>query len=587
MSDVIVQRRPSPPAVPPSWRRGGMAWRRRGGMAWRSWALVAGWAAAVCARLWSARARMSPAADPDESGYLAAARWLTGGPGGDLSGHTFYQGGYPLLLTPAYWFGEDPATVYALVKVINALVGAAMFPLGYALLRRLGLGVWTAMPVAWAAALLPAVTFFGAFALADAVLPAILLSWLLALDRCARRGGTYSAVGASLAACHAYAVHSRGAVMLAVHIVAFGFVALRRSEGRGRTLAAGFATVAAGCAAASVLNGLLRSALYPGGARDLAANIGGRVTTLEGQAWALSGAAGQLWYLVAGTWGLAGIGLAASVAALVRRGTRVETRLTAAALLATTLGIAYASAAALPDEHRVGNFAYGRYLSCVALVYTLVGAAALLRLPPAARLRLALAAGALMAVTGLWVTWYAGERLRTHLFIGFDFPEISFLTLDRTAFHLGRASLAALALLIAFVALSRAPAPWAVVAMGLLVVNAAAMVFVMGPRSPRPQAGHPLPGPHVGGVALDRSLHWEVRTRLLYPVWWTRMSDIDTRSERPAPDVCVVVVNHPDGTPLEATWPGHPAGWRPHPGRAWTAGWAAWRAPSCPMGPAR
>lgn len=192
----------------------------------------------------------------------------------------------------------------------------------------------------------------------------------------------------------------------------------------------------AGYAAGAALNGRVKGELYPDGTRDLAAALEVRLTTVQGQEWALSGAAGQLWYLIASTWGLAGIGMAVAVAVLVRRRSHAPDRIMSAVLLTATFAIAYASSAALPDEHRVGNFAYGRYLSCLALVYTLIGAAALVRAGGEAAARLTVASALGLGCAGVCVAAYAGERLRTHKFIGFDFPEIMFLTGDRAALHL-------------------------------------------------------------------------------------------------------------------------------------------------------
>ncbi|MBA9001964.1 hypothetical protein [Thermomonospora cellulosilytica] len=590
---------PAPASAPP------VSSRRRNVL---PWLLVAGYAAQVAVRLWLARARVWPAAEPDETGYLVAARWLAGGPAADMSGNTFYQGGYSLLLVPAYWLTDDPVNVYTLAIAINAVIGAAAFPLGYLALRRLGMRRRPALPAAWAAALLPAATFFGSYALTDAVLPVLVLAWLLALDRCTRDERPGAPVLASLSAAYAHTMHSRGTVLLAVHLLTLAFLLWRRlmpwqvsrraapdriagtrPDARERSgllprwragvgpVLAGVLVTGAGCAAGAMLNARVRSALYPRGTRDLTANIVERVTTLEGQAWALSGTAGQIWYLVVGTWGLAGIGLAATVAVVVRRRVEPETRLMALVLLVTTCGIAYAASAALPDEHRVGNFAYGRYLSCVALAYTLAGLAALAR-----RGTVWLGAGAAGTVvtTGAWVRGYAGERLRTHLYIGFDFPETSFLAADRTAFHLGRASLVALGLLAGFLVLRRLGA--LAVAAGLVAVNLAAMTFIVGLDQRRARPAPVLPGPAAGGVALDRSLFWVVPVRLTYAVWWTRMTWISTRTERPAPGVCTVVVPLPAGTSVQDSWPGRPPGWRPYVGHAWTTPWVAWQDPACP-----
>ncbi|TDC70026.1 hypothetical protein E1200_06450, partial [Actinomadura sp. GC306] len=462
---------PVPPAAPDSVRR-------RVPPTALSWALAAGMAAQVAVRLWLARARTAPVANPDETGYLVAARWLAGGPGADLSGNTFYQGGYPLLLIPVHWFSDDPVTVYVAVLVLNAVAGAALFPLGYAAARRLGLGGRAALPLSFAAALLPATTFFGAFALADAVLPAVVLAWLLALDRFVRSGRALDAALASLIASYAAAVHTRGTVLLAVHVLALAAIARRRL----RAVLAGGAVAIAGHLAGTALNAHIRDGLYPEGVRDLAGILGERLTTLAGQQWALGGAAGQIWYLVVSTWGLAGIGLVAVAAAPARRRTAAADRTMAAVLLAATCGIAYASSAALPDEHRVGNFAYGRYLACLALVYALIGAAALVRSRALAAVRLTVAGVFLSAGAGLWVGGHAGERLRTHAFIAFDFPETTFLTGDRTALNLAEATLAASALLCGLLALSRlgrrGPPAMAVALAG---TSLAALAFAMGP----------------------------------------------------------------------------------------------------------
>lgn len=112
--------------------------------------VVAGGLTQVAVRLLLARWQGRPAAYPDEAGYLLAARWLAGGPGGDLSGSTFYQGGYPLLLIPAFWLSHDPATCYRIAIGIGALVGATVFPLGYVALRRMDLARAVAYPLALA-----------------------------------------------------------------------------------------------------------------------------------------------------------------------------------------------------------------------------------------------------------------------------------------------------------------------------------------------------------------------------------------------------------------------------------------------------
>ncbi|WP_214410432.1 hypothetical protein [Sphaerisporangium fuscum] len=584
-----------PPSAPPAAAPPAAASRLR-------WVLAAGWIAHVLLRLWLARWRTGPVANPDEVGYLVAARWLAGGPGADLSGSTFYQGGYPLVLTPIFWFVHDPALAYRLVVAVNALIGAALFPLGFLALRRLapqGLvpGRWAACALAFAAALLPATMVFGQMALTDAVLPTLVLGWLLALHAFARSGSARAGALAGALAGYGFAVHMRGSVLLFVHVLIVAFVLVRRWVPRRAALAA-VAVTAVTAAGAQVLNGAVRAAIYPGGPRDLSALLGTRLTGLDGQAWAICGAAGQVWYLVVGTWGLAGVGIAVATAAALRRRTPPATRVTLLALLLLTAAVAYASSAALPDEHRVGNYAYGRYLTCVAVVLALLGLAALARAGRREALRYAAASAGLLVVTGAVAAVYAGDRIRTYNFIAFDFPEVSFLTRSHDALRMAPASAAALALLAVLTAASlvglRRPSPPGTAvsrpsaafpagrrgplpALALVAVN---LAFVAGGTFDGP-ARPPVPDPLVrrGGVVVDRQVSWWAWLPLSYRVEWTRLRlNFDTAHQAPPAGTCTVIVPEPEaGGAPETSWPGHPAGWRP----AAASGWVGWTSPAC------
>ena len=208
--------------------------------------LVAGWLCQAGLRAWFGRMQVMPLANPDETAYLIAARVLAGGPGADLSGSTLYPGGYPLLITPVYWFTSNPATVYHTVVMINAAISAAILPLGYLACRRLGLDRPVAYGVAMVAALVPAAFFYSQYAMTDAVFPVITVAWLLAthswLTASSARGRYAAAAGSALLAGFAYMVHSRGLVILAGYAAVAAFMAWRlarpedrsRQRGRGR-----------------------------------------------------------------------------------------------------------------------------------------------------------------------------------------------------------------------------------------------------------------------------------------------------------------------------------------------------------------
>ena len=157
-------------------------------------------------------------------------------PGADLSGSTLYPAGYPLLITPVYWFTSNPATVYHAVLMINAAISAAIMPLGYLACRRLGLDRPARVRRG-----------HGRRAGARRVLlqpvrddrrgfPVITLAWLLAthswLTASSARGRYVAAAGSALLAGFAYMVHSRGLVLLAGVAAVGAFMAWRRPTRR-------------------------------------------------------------------------------------------------------------------------------------------------------------------------------------------------------------------------------------------------------------------------------------------------------------------------------------------------------------------
>ncbi|MGW0482398.1 hypothetical protein [Nonomuraea sp. NPDC003214] len=550
--------------------------------------LVAGFVAQVLVRLWLSRYHAGPVANPDETGYLAGARWLAGGPAADFSGTTFYRGGYPLLLAPIHWLTSDPATVYRLVVVAGSVAAATAFPLAYLLLRRFGIGRRGALALGFAAALAPPGLLFSGLALADAILPSIVLAWLLAVHDLVRRGpgrlgawaGARAGVLAGALAAYATAVHLRGTVVLAVLVVLMAGLVLAR-RGYGTAVLPGALVAAAVAAAGWALNAAVSAALYPRGPRDLTALLVSRLTTPDGQAWALSGAAGQLWYLIAGTWGLAGVGLAGAAVVAVRRGP-LAGRVTAAALLAVTLGIAYASSAALPDEHRVGNYAYGRYLSCVAVAWMLAGLLVLVRARRAAALRHVAASAVLLAATGGVAAWYAGDRLRRYAYIAFDFPETSFLSGVRDALDLVATFRAALILLacLAAACLFARRRTRIVVATAVLAAVHVAFAADLAPKAPpAPATGWLHAPPPGGGFAVDTRVHWGIWVPLTHRVWWTALDLYDGRKQGPPPGACSALVPEDAGPP--------PAGWVATGEGGKGHGWTAWRDPACPASPRR
>jgi len=559
--------------------------------------LVAGWLCQAGLRAWFGRMQVMPLANPDETAYLIAARVLAGGPGANLSGSTLYPGGYPLLITPVYWFTSNPATVYHAVLMINAAISAAILPLGYLACRRLGLDRPAAYGVATVAALVPAGFFYSQYAMTDAVFPVITLAWLLAthswLTASSARSRYAAAAGSALLAGFAYMVHSRGLVLLAGYAAVGAFIAWRRPAARGSVAAA--ALIALGVAGAAWgLNHYLASAIYPEGARSLSGQMASRLHSVQGTIHALEMAAGQLWRLVLDSWGIAGIGLVAALAVIARRGVRTDLRIMAALAVAVTAAIACTAPAALPSDQSQ-TWASGRYLDGMIITFFLAGAVVLLRAGWRPILGCALCTVVSFVVAAVTVATYAGSSLPTSGFgSAFNFAEPAVLTQNWTQASVLLASAVTLGLLACWVAFALAARRWrAVIPVFGACVAAVSLVAVAQMTSQVSQASTvqaqavnvPVSASGVRPgeqVAVSSDLGWQAWVPLAYQVSWTKLQFFDPASQSPPAGVTVVEMPWPDGQsaqpaqPAQASWPHAPAGWRVVASNQ-AGGWVLWR----------
>ena len=555
----------------------------------RSWPLLllGGWILQVGIRLWFALHQTIPIFIPDESGYLLAARLLAGGAGGNLSGQTFYQAGYPLLISPAFWLSDDSATVYRLVLAINSLIGASLFLLAYVALRRLSLPRAQAYLLATVTALLPSGIYFGQFALTDAVLPVVVLGWLLLVHSWINSGRLGYGVAASVVAAYSYCLHVRGTVIVLLHVGLLAVVLWRRWAGKRDVVVMAY-VLAAGSAAGWALNSWVRSQIYPGGATPLGARLFDRLTSLDGLEWTLALATGKIWYLTVSTWGVAGVGLVVVGVLAVRPCTPRATRAMACLSLAALAGIALATSAATPVEN-VGNFAYGRYIACLAPVFFIAGAVFAVRGTRTAAVRALPATAGLTLVTGGVVWLYAGDQLSRGFFPSWEFPEICFLTWNWSSLDLWSATWVAL-LLLALAAASMIAngrrdglfiAAAAFIALDLAVPavftnrdtrHLARLLESATSLAPAGLRAH-------DHVALDYS---GLQLRLVVSQAFEAHNGLEPidryRRDTLPPDATLVVVPWDAGTLPQRSWPAAPADWRPVSiRRTYTGDWVAWR----------
>ena len=574
---------------------GGMAadpaWPVTGGRQARRWGLllIAGWLVQAGLRAWLSRSQVVPLAAPDESAYLIAARVLAGGVPANFSYSTLYPVGYPLLITPVFWFTHNPVTVYHAVLVINAAISAAVMPLGYLACRRLRLDRPAAFGVAMVAALLPAALFYSQYAMTDAIYPVVVLGWLLAT----RSWLTARSVGGQYAA-------AIGSALLAGYVVVGALVAWRRLVPRGTALAAA-AALCLPLGAGALLNRYLSSTMYPVGPRTLAGEALIRLHSVHGVVFVLEMAAGQLWRFVLDSWGVAGLGLAAAVVVVFRRGARTDVRIMAGLAAGVTLVTAVVSPAGLPPTQPQA-WASGRYLDGVLIAFFLVGAAVLLQ---ADRRLIIVYAACVVPPTVLAmivVGAYAGGSVPTAGFgAAFVFAEPAVLTQDWTTASVWAATAVTFALLAAWVTAVLAADRWggrlarqwrAVVLAGLAAVS---LVAVLQMTSHISQAGTPRqeantiglltgsglkPGEHL---AVGTGTSWASWMPQAYEIPWAQLESFSPGRQPPPADATVVEVRWPSGEPAQASWPQAPAGWRVVASDR-TDNWVAWRKLELPGG---
>jgi hypothetical protein len=283
---------------------------------WVLIALAVGYLLHIAWRIYLSRNMITPAAHADEDGYLLAARALTGGPGGiTTENDAFRRMGYPMLISPVYWFTSDAFSVYRGVLILNACLNALVFPLTYLFGRRvLDLSRRTALGGAFVAATLPAVVFYAEFAMTDAVLAPIALGWLILAHQwiaaATTRGKLIGALGSGAVAGFFYVIHVRGTMVVLAHVLLAAALLLLRKVTWRMALAS---VVAAGVVTLldRVLKLVVGDAIVSIGRSPKGQTINA-VTTVGGMLRTLGGADGQLWYLCVATLGLGAVALIAS-----------------------------------------------------------------------------------------------------------------------------------------------------------------------------------------------------------------------------------------------------------------------------------
>jgi hypothetical protein len=171
------------------------------------------------------RTAIAPRTPWDEIAPLQMARELAGqGPVSQMSGAGYYPG-WGILLTPIWWFTQDPAQVYAAtIGVVIALAMITILPL-MQIARLLGLTSAQAVTAAALTLSVPARTVNADYALAENLLALLVACSALAAFRLWQRPSPFTLVLFILAVTAAYLTHTRAlAVVLAAAVWLLLFV---------------------------------------------------------------------------------------------------------------------------------------------------------------------------------------------------------------------------------------------------------------------------------------------------------------------------------------------------------------------------
>ena len=337
--------------------------------------VAAGAIVVILARLWTSWGRAAFHMTPDEPGQIAISRFIGGGNAHwNMYDHSTWRPGYGTLISPIWWFTDDPTTVFKTAITVNALLGGLAFVLLFDLARRLtAMSHLMCILSALAVCLSPMVLFTTDWVWSEALVSVLYLAAIWTLLRFEDSPTISRGLAAAALAIAGYGTHSR---LLPLAIVVVGMVAL--NVYRKRIAVPNAAVVIGGLAlfyvAMSWYSEFIVDRLWEqplarnsyGGVKDQLLKVGSTMASVVG----------QLWYQLVVTAGIFGIGVIALVGAARRRAPKTDDAPTAAdarVVLAAVGSLMALSMVFMADRWRPDQVVYGRYSDAVVGPVLLVG----------------------------------------------------------------------------------------------------------------------------------------------------------------------------------------------------------------------
>ncbi|GAB3280432.1 hypothetical protein [Microbacterium lacusdiani] len=320
-----------------------------------------------------------PAFPFDELHLLQLARLLAGDPMPEY-GSAGYFPGWGILLTPLWWFLDDPDTVYRAAGIIGwVLAAATIWPLAL-LVRRMRLDLPQALTVAAVVSTLPSRAIQADYVLSERLLFLLVVLAALAAFRLFEHTTIWRAVVFAVAVAAVYLTHMR---MLPV-VLASGVWLVGLLVKRWQAALAGGLTLAVAWYAVERIGNTLNDVLLesePNQSESVMKNIENFVP-----GFFVRVALGQTWNQVVGSYGLVAIGFVALVVLAWRevrrfrmgRATWLFGVLAASWLLSV---LAWANDWNLWENpwRRLDSWVYGRYLDPVSALVVALGLAVVIR----------------------------------------------------------------------------------------------------------------------------------------------------------------------------------------------------------------
>jgi hypothetical protein len=339
--------------------------------------LCACYLALVCFHLIMAFYMKGPRPMADELGYLGNARILVGrGVAPNMTGAVFYHAGYSLLISPAFLLSSDPERVYFFVSVLNSFLISSLFLFLYYWLHHiLLLDQKISLFASWITSLYPSFLLHSNTAWSEnAIIPLFLVPSIL-LYLTVKRKSLFVGIAFGLSVSFLYTVHPRILPLLPItvlYLVFLGFLKFLPP----RIVAASLSSLGIGLFATLQLHHYLRFLGWAGGGIPSASRILSRAAFEFGVGQLLLGAAGQVWYLTASTYGLfltgcfiLGLTIWRNLPS-IRRENSISAEMHALLFYGfSSAGVFVLSVLFLSNFRNAGHAIYGRYNECFVAVF--------------------------------------------------------------------------------------------------------------------------------------------------------------------------------------------------------------------------